>query len=149
MVAQGGDSYFLQRFALRPHDRFDAVAAMKFALEHQNPLVTGFVRGGGTRAYPETSFSLVTISDPNVVLWALKPAEEGIDKGIVARVWNLSPAPREFSLSVAGGLSAASAVTHIETDIGEATVSAGALATSVAGSQMLTFRLSRKPPGRR
>jgi alpha-mannosidase len=142
MLGQGDDSYFLQRFALRPHVRFDAVDAMKFALEHQNPLVAGFVRGGSKRAYPETTFSLVTISDPNVVLWAFKPAEDGIDKGIVARVWNLAPAPRDFSLSIAGGLSAATAVTHIETDIGQATVSNGALVTSVAASQMKTFRLT-------
>ncbi|MGH7955752.1 MAG: glycoside hydrolase, partial [Opitutaceae bacterium] len=142
MLNQGGDSYFLQRFALRPHGSHDAVGAMKFALEHQNPLVTGFVRGRGKRVYPEKSFSLVTLSDPNVVLWALKPAEEGIDKGIIARVWNLDSASREFSLSVAGGLSAASAVTHIETDIGPATVSGGALKASVAGTQMKTFRLT-------
>ena len=142
MLDQGGDSYFLQRFALQPHRRFDAVDAMKFALEHQNPLVAGFVRGGGKRAYPETSFSLVSISDPNVVLWALKPAEEGIDKGIVARVWNLASASRPFSLSVAGGLSSASAVTHIETEIGKETVSRGALVTSAAGLQMKTFRLT-------
>lgn len=139
---QGGDSYFLQRFALRPHSRFDAIDAMKFALEHQNPLVAGFVRGGGKRAYPETTFSLVTLSDPNVVLWALKPAEDGITRGIVARVWNLASAPRQFSLSVAGRLSSASAVTHIETDIGQSTVSNGALVTSVAASQMKTFRLT-------
>ncbi|MCI0533903.1 MAG: hypothetical protein L0Z50_01605 [Verrucomicrobiales bacterium] len=42
--------------------------------------------------------------------------------------------------------SAASAVTHLETDIGEATVSRGALVTTVAGSQMKTFRLHRGPP---
>jgi alpha-mannosidase len=100
------------------------------------------VRGLGKRAYPETTFSLVTISDPNVVLWALKPAEDGITRGIVARVWNLASAPRQFSLSVAGRLSSASAVTHIETDIGQATVSNGALVTSVAASQMKTFRLT-------
>ncbi|MGH7945783.1 MAG: glycosyl hydrolase-related protein, partial [Opitutaceae bacterium] len=148
MLNQGGDSYFLQRFALQPHSRFNPVDAMKVALEHQNPLVTGFVRGGGKPVYPETSFSLVTVSDPNVVLWALKPAEEGIDKGIVARVWNLASEPREFSLSVAGGLSAVRAVTHIETDIGPATVSGGALAASLAGSQMKTFRLSVTAPAK-
>lgn len=149
MVAQGGDSYFLQRFALRPHDRFDAVDAMKLALEHQNPLVTGFVRGGGKRSYPETSFSLVTISDPNVVLWALKPAEEGIGKGIIARVWNLSSSPRRFSLSLESGVSSAHRATHIETDIEAGTVTGGALSTSAAPSQMLTFRLLPGATGKR
>lgn len=52
-------------------------------------------------------------------------------------------------LAVAGGISSASAVTHIETDIGQATVSNGALVTSVAGSQMKTFRLQRGPSEQR
>ena len=49
---QGGDSHFLQRFALQTHDAFGPAAAMRFAMEHQNPLVTGTVTGGS--AYPET-----------------------------------------------------------------------------------------------
>ncbi len=114
---------------------------MKFALEHQNPLAAGFVRGRGKRAYPETSFSLITLSDPSVVLWALKPADEGIDKGIIARVWNLSSSPRNFSLSLQTGISSAQRATHIETDIGAGTVAGGALSASAAASQMLTFRL--------
>jgi alpha-mannosidase len=137
--AQGGDTYFLQRFALETHGRFDPVEAMQFALEHQNPLVVGNVTGGS--AYPEKSYSLVKLSDPNVLLWALKPAEEGIDHGIIARVWNVSPAPRSFSLSLAGGLAAAKKTTHIETDLEPANLAAGALSASAAPSQLLTFRL--------
>jgi alpha-mannosidase len=36
---QGGDSDFLQRFALRSHGAYSNGEAMRFALEHQNPLV--------------------------------------------------------------------------------------------------------------
>ncbi len=43
---QGGDRYFRQRFALQTRGRFDPVEAMRFALEHQNPLVAGLVTGG-------------------------------------------------------------------------------------------------------
>jgi alpha-mannosidase len=50
---QGGDSHFLQRFALQTHGTFDSASAMRFALEHQNPFVTGEVTDGS--AYPETS----------------------------------------------------------------------------------------------
>ena len=82
IASQGGDSRFLQRFALQTHDAFNPAAAMRFAIEHQNPLVTGAVLGGVN--YPETTFSLLTISDPNVLLWALKPAHDGIEKGAVA-----------------------------------------------------------------
>ena len=52
---QNGATNFLHRFALRPHGGYDPVAAMKFALEHQNPPVTGPVSGGGGAAYPEAS----------------------------------------------------------------------------------------------
>jgi hypothetical protein len=41
----------------------------------RNPFVTGIITGGS--ALPEKSFSLVKVSHPDVVLWALKPAEEG------------------------------------------------------------------------
>jgi hypothetical protein len=44
---QGNDNHFMQRFALQTHAGFDPVVAMKFSLEHQNPLVTGAVVGGG------------------------------------------------------------------------------------------------------
>ena len=83
IVNQAGDSYFLQRFALQSHGPYDQPRAMRFALEHQNPLVGGMVSGG--TAYPASSYSYLSISDPNVLLWSLKPAEEGIGEGVIAR----------------------------------------------------------------
>ncbi|MGI8783660.1 MAG: glycoside hydrolase [Acidobacteriota bacterium] len=144
---QGGDSFFTQRFALETHGAFQATDAMKFALEHQNALVTGIVTGGN--AYPEKSYSLLTISDPHVLLWALKPAEEGIEKGIIARVWNLSSSPRNFSLSLETGISSAQRATHIETNIGMETFACGSLSTLAAPSQMLMFLLSPGATGKR
>ncbi|MBC7925946.1 MAG: hypothetical protein H7039_09855, partial [Bryobacteraceae bacterium] len=66
---------------------------MKFALEHQNPLVTGAViseKQGGV--YPETCYLLLTVKDPNVLLWALKSHDDGIEQGLIARFWNVSNA---------------------------------------------------------
>ncbi|HVF49574.1 MAG TPA: DUF4214 domain-containing protein [Pyrinomonadaceae bacterium] len=137
---QGGDSNFLQRFALQTHDAYDPTAAMRFALEHQNPFVAGVVTGG--TSYPENNFSLVNISDPNVLLWALKPAEEGIGEGIVARLWNVSDAPRNYTLALpALPLRAAQQTTHLETNLSAATLNSGALSASVAARQLQTFRL--------
>ena len=95
---QGGDTHFIQRFSLLSHDSFNPVDAMKFALEHQNPLVTGEVTGGS--AYPETSYSFLTIDNSNVLLWALKPHDDGINQGIVVRLWNLSNNPAAFNLAL-------------------------------------------------
>ncbi len=107
ILNQAGDSYLLQRFALQSRAAYDQPGAMRFALEHQNPLATGTVSGGS--AYPETSYSYLTISDPNVLLWSLKPAEEGIGEGVVARLWNMAAAPKDFSLALSEPIGAANA----------------------------------------
>jgi alpha-mannosidase len=143
---QGGDSYFLQRFALTAHTKFNAVEAMRFALEHQNPLVAAAVAGGD--AYPEKSYSLLTLPQREVLLWALKPAEEGISKGIIARLWHLSTAPRNFTLSLNGGIASATRVTHIETDIAGMPLERGRLSGSIGPWQMLTLRLKGGSAGR-
>jgi alpha-mannosidase len=135
---QGGDSQFLQRFALHTHGAYDQTAAMRFALEHQNPLVTAQVTGGSR--YPGASFSLLRIDNPHVLLWALKPAEDGIRSGLVARVWNLSPSAGSMMLAYAPGVvTSAIRTTHVETPIENAVVSNGQLTSSINGSQMLTF----------
>jgi alpha-mannosidase len=143
---QGGDSYFLQRFALRGHDAFDAAAAMRFALAHQNPLVTGAVTGRPRSPYPGDSYSLVTISNPDAILWALKPAEEGIGGGIVVRLWNLNGQPVPFTLALPQPLAAARQTTHVETNLAPAPVVAGALQATLGARQLQTWRLL---PGRR
>jgi alpha-mannosidase len=139
IVNQAGDSYLLQRFALQSHGAYDQPRAMRFALEHQNPLVGGTVTGG--TAYPQNSYSYLTVSDPTVLLWSLKPAEEGIGEGVIARLWNLTAAPKSFSLALSEPIARAKAVTHIETDRGNAAVSAGALTATAAQNQLLSFRL--------
>ncbi len=144
ITGQGGDSYFLQRFAIQTHDARSNVESMRCALEHQNPPVVHAITGGG--GYPETSYSLVTISAPEVLLWALKPSEEGIAQGIIARLWNLSDnaASPVVSLPSAGVLSAQE-TTHIETPLGAAVVTGGALNATIAARQFKTFNL--KPGG--
>jgi alpha-mannosidase len=136
---QGGDRYFLQRFALRVQKHYDTAGSMRFALEDQNPLLVGAVTGGS--AYPETTYSLLSTSDPNVMLWALKPAEEGIAKGVIARFWNLSPRSRDFTVHLAGNISQAWSVTHIETNIRRAATASGSTKAGAAPWQLRTFRL--------
>ena len=53
---QNGATHFLQRFALRPHGAYDQTAAMKFALESQNPLVTAPIIGITNSPYPATNY---------------------------------------------------------------------------------------------
>ena len=141
--SQGGDRYFLQRFALSSHGPFDQTAAMKFALEHQNPLVTGLINGLGTqiRQYPGNSHSFLLISNPNVLLWSLKPAEDGISRGIVARVWNQGNSPGSYQLSLSQPITSAERLTHIETTIAPAAVSLGILNANINQQQIQTHLL--------
>ena len=143
ILNQGGDRYFLQRFALSTHAAFNQTAAMKFSLEHQNPFVTGLIDGQGTqnRSYPASNFSFLTISDPNVLLWALKPAEDGISRGIVARVWNQANTPASYQLSLSRPITSAERITHIETTISPATVASGGLSATVNQQQIQTHLL--------
>jgi alpha-mannosidase len=136
---QAGDSYVMQRFALQSHAAFDSASAMRFSLEHQNPLTVGMVSGGA--AYPELSYSLLSISDPNVLLWSLKPAEEGIGEGIIARVWNLSPVASNFTLGLNEPLAAVKQTTHIELDKSDVPVSGSGFSSAIAQNQLLSFRL--------
>lgn len=143
---QGGDSYFLQRFALRAHAGHDAPAAMRFALEFQNPLVASPVTGRENSPYSADSHSFLSISDGDVLLWALKPAEEGPDFGVIARVWNLALAPRTYTLEWTDPVTRAMAATHIETDIGEATIVDGKLHATAEPMQIMTWRLNSRSP---
>lgn len=136
---QNGDAKFLQRFALRTHSEYDGAAAMRFALEHQNPLVAQLITGGN--GYPETTYSLVNISDPNVLLWSLKPAEEGIGQGIIARVYNAAHQATNATLQLANPITNAQRTSHIETNLDTVALNDGALALTFAPQQYQTFRL--------
>ncbi|MCU0353926.1 MAG: glycosyl hydrolase-related protein [Cytophagales bacterium] len=137
---QHGDSLFLQHFALQTHAAaFDAKTAMKFALEHQTPLAAGFASGGN--ALPP-SYSFLKTDNDNVVLWALKPAEEGAAKeGIVARFYNLQGSTQPLVLSGGQPLAAAKQCSHVETDIQPAKTEGGKLKTSIGFHQMKTWKL--------
>ena len=143
--AQNGQTRFLQRFALRAHGGYDSVAAMKFALEHQNPFVTGAITSQQQKDYPETTHSLLTMSNANVLLWALKPHEDGINNGVVARLWNLSEKPANTEISFTPGISAAHRTTHIETDMEALPLSGnGAVPINFNRQHLQTIRIELK-----
>lgn len=144
---QNGTTAFLQRFGLRAHGAYDPVAAMKFGLEQQNPFVTGPITGNEAGPLSATNFSALAISHPNVLLWALKPAEEGIAAGVITRVWNVGSMPADVTIAPnlpGKSLAAARQTTHIETDIRPMTMRGGAMAASLSPQQLRTYRLELK-----
>ena len=136
---QGGDTHFLQRFALHAQANFNAASSMRLSLEDQNPLVVGEVTGG--TAYPATSFSFLQTSNPDVLLWALKPHEDGIKHGLVTRFWNLSPDAQKSTVSVTGGIMSAAKSTHIETNAAPVKLTANGLSVEAKPWQLTTYLL--------
>lgn len=137
---QMGVNSFLQRFALQTHGAYNGAQAMRFALEHQNP-VTAALLTGADSAYPEATYSLLSVSDPNVVLWSVKPAEEGIQDGLIARVWNQAGAGKSFTLSTTPALLSAQQTTHLETNLGNVAVAGSGISATAGAYAMQTYRL--------
>lgn len=138
---QNGETRFLQRFALRPHGGYDPAGAMRFALEHQNLPVTASIIGNPEAHLPATTHSLLTLDHPGVLVWAVKPAEEGIADGIIVRLWNVTSEIAETTLTLDPAPTSARRTTHVETNVDPADLTDGKLTARFAPQEMQTFRL--------
>ena len=138
---QDGETEFNQSFALRTHNAFSKVSEMKFALEHQNPFVTGTITGAHS-TYPETNYSYLKMTDASVLLWSIKPAEEGYaNRGIIIRAWNLGNEGSTGSISLNDKISEAYETSHVETDIRANSFSGSDLSTNISPQGMSTYRV--------
>ncbi len=139
---QGGDTEFNQRFAITTHANYNAANDAKRALEHQSPFVTSSVTNPVNFLLPEL-YSFVSVNDPNAVIWAIKPAEDGsIDKGIVTRVWNMSNTGTTPTFSYNLIINQAKRTTHIETDLNDALFpNLKDLSIGLGSHEMKTFRV--------
>ena len=143
IACQDGDSYFEDFFALRFYrDDFNAYEAMKFALEHQNPLISGKISGkSGSR---ENIYSLFSFSEPEIIVWALKPSEEGIGNGIILRVWNLSDKDKEVTVKSAEKIDKCFNTTHIEKNLFAVPTEPDMLKVKIGHNRLMTFRIILK-----
>lgn len=138
---QNGETYFQYHFALLPHQSgFDVVNSMKFSMEHQNPLLTGKVTGGKF-ASRQIEYSFISVSDPNVLLWSVKPAEEGIDNGIIVRLWNFNNEPVNTLINLNTSIVKAWQTTHIETNQEELKPTDKKISVHFNNNQIKTYRL--------
>ncbi|HZG24239.1 MAG TPA: glycosyl hydrolase-related protein, partial [Chitinophagaceae bacterium] len=140
IVAQNGDSAFLYHFALQTHSTpFDATSSMKYSLEHVNPLVTGVITGMAD-ASPRTSYSLVSIDQPDVILWGIKPAEE--EKGaLVARWWNLGNQRKHAVVRFSEKVEEVWRTSHIETPEVRASLVHENLSIPLNQHQLATYKI--------
>ena len=142
IINQDGDSVFNQSFSISTHLSFSKVSEMKFALEHQNPFVTGAVTGT-QGVLPKTQYSYLKITDPDVLLWSLKPAEEGYARrGIIIRAWNLGEKASKGRIQVnIKKITEAKETSHVETDLKDCSFSGSDLNIHIAGQGMSTYRI--------
>ena len=141
---QNGDTAFLYKFALLTHNSaFNPVNAMKFSLEHQNPFVTGRVEGS-EKENAQSTFSFLSINDPSVLLWSVKPSEEGIGNGLITRFWNMNSKPNSPIIKLNAPLSKAWETSHIETNEKQLTPMNGILKADFNPHQLKSYRLILK-----
>ncbi len=137
---QDGDAYFENFFALQPYSgQYNPTLSMKVSLAHQNPLVAGKVSGKSSGYGAD--YSLFKVSNPNVLVWAVKPAEEGIEHGIILRVWNQDNKDADCTFSAAMPIVKALKTTHVEVDGESLNTVGGAFKTTIGHNKMETFRV--------
>ena len=145
MSNQGNDDLFTQHYAINAYNNYSAVNSMKSSLEHQNSFTSAQINNT-SGILPENNFSFMNIADPNTLLWALKPAEEGMDtRGAIVRVWNLANTASTTNFSFNDHIATAKNVTHIETDVSDAAFSGSTLNTTIAKNQIKSYRVQLTP----
>jgi alpha-mannosidase len=140
ILNQNGNKDFLYHFAITSNKgSFDPTASMRFSLEHQNPLVTGIITGGENEEKSST-FSLLNVNNSDVLLWSIKPSEEGIENGIITRFWNFSNKQVKPKVHFNTLLKSAFQTSHIETNEKEIEVVKNGIQSTFNPFQMATFR---------
>jgi len=112
---------------------------MKFSLAHQNPLlampITGTIKPAAA-----TTFSLLKVVHPNIILWSIKPAEE-TGNGLIARFWNMEKSPVNTTLRFDKPILTAWKTSHIETNEEKIKPLKGRLGLSFGANQIKTYRV--------
>ncbi len=141
MQNQGGDADFKQSYAINTYNSYSPTTSMQSAFDHQDNFTTGQINNQ-FGSLPKDSYSFMTISDPNVLLWALKPAEEGMDiRGAIIRAWNFSNTTTSPNIIFNDGINVAKNTTHVETDISDAPFANNVLYSSFGKNQIKTYRV--------
>ena len=75
-------------------------------------------------------------------MWALKPHDDGIGKGLTARFWNVSDSNSTAEVSLTPAVASAFRTTHIETDLEPiALTGQSSLTVAFKRQQIQTYRI--------
>ena len=141
---QGGISNFIFRYSIKGHDRpFKASREVHFGWERNNELLMKVLNPHQRGELPSKSYSFLSCEPENVVVTALKVAEEGLGNGLIIRLWETDGKVTEASLDV----SSISPVSAIRTDILERDqeslqISDGIVSVPISARGISTIRLN-------
>ena len=140
---QAGDTYFLTQLALQGSaSAYSGAQAMRMALAHQNPLRTLALARNQAGPLSDPTASFLSVSAPNVVVTAFKPAEEG-ERGIVVRLWELAGQYTDFTIDASAFIpTAAFQVSLVETDVAAASMNNGLISASIAANEIKAYRFA-------
>jgi hypothetical protein len=97
---------------------------------------------GGT-GFPAATYSLLELGPAGVLAWAVKPAEETSEGGLVVRLWNQSAGPADFVLEFGGGpILEARRTSLIETPSDAADFEDGRLTGTIAGRGWQAYHIT-------
>jgi alpha-mannosidase len=140
ILNQHGNKDFLYNFSLNTHQgSFDPLEAMKFSLEHQNPFVAGIITGT-SKGSSANNFSLLNVNNPNLVLWSIKPSEDGIQNGLITRFWNMEAKESTADITLSAAIKQAWKTSHIETNEEKLKARGRQLTTASRAHQISTYR---------
>jgi len=71
----------------------------------------------------------------------VKPHDDGIEHGIVARVWNVAPEDGLVRLAVSAPTASVQRVTHIETPLSSLPMANGVLETTISARSIESYNL--------
>ncbi len=143
---QGGDDFFLNRFAIRGvSGAFNAAEAMRTSLAHQNPFYVVSLPRGQNGPISTPTGGLLTIDASNAVVTAFKPAEDE-DAGFLVRLWELNGKGTTVGISASGiGAQSAWQTSLVETDWTPVLVQNGTVQNRIDANEMRAFRISDQP----
>ena len=129
------------RYAVTSRPKADNVASARFGWNVSNPLRGVIVKANPQGPLPGEPTSLVSVAEPNVVVTALKRADEG--QALIVRLWELTGQPTTAHLRLNGLIPAAKAqaCNLVEEPAAPLEISGGQVAVPVRGAGLATVRI--------
>jgi hypothetical protein len=139
LAGQGGDFTF--RYAIASRPKADNVESARFGWAVSNPLLGVPIQTNASGSLPGVPTSLVSVAERNVVVTAIKRADEG--KALIVRLWELSgqPSTAHLRLNSLIPTDKAQVCNLVEEPGALLEISGGQVAVPIRGAGLATVRI--------